>query len=361
MIAPATLAAQSARFSSFSAGAAPVSGLKAALNAPALRGLKISPDKSAGLDLPTASIELHAPYLREWPVRDQFGRGTCVAFAAIAMLELYRAHRDEAGLPDRWSEHLFYRLLRQAGLAAIEAERSTLSKADWAAGATTLEMALDVLRAPAPTEPPTVGWNEAYRPVAEGMPVSGAAQPDDIAPPFPLDLPDILHGWKRPEDFAANTEGHAPRTPTANAYPGPDAPSLTTLFCDRLAAGCPVAAGFPTFPHDGGHTNWTLPGVWRSGRVMCPQDAGAPRFGAADGSGHVVCITGFRPDAEEPSGGWFMFRNSWGLGFASAAARGVPARGYGLISATHVDLYCWEFLTPAAASAEPTTSASSSG
>ncbi len=329
------------KFSAFSAGTAPSASALTALNAASVRARRIEPGATG---LPTDPFDLHSAHLREWAVRDQFGRGTCVAFAVVAMLELHRAHRDGSDLSERWSEHLLYRLLRRAGLDAIEQGRSTLSREDWAAGATTLEMALDVLRAPAPSGTPTVGWSEAYRPVAGGLPVSGVAQPGEVAPPVPLDVPDLIHGWKRAEDFDA--AGGTADAGGRNAYPA-GLGRLTQLFCDHLAAGCPIAAGVPTFPHDGGHSNWTLPGVWRSGRVMCPQDAGAPRFGAADGSGHVVCITGFRPDASEPSGGWFTFRNSWGLAFASAAARDVPARGYGLISASHVDLYCWEFLSPA--------------
>ena len=65
--------------------------------------------------------------------------------------------------------------------------------------------------------------------------------------------------------------------------------------------------------------------------------------------GHVVCVTGFIPDPAEPLGGWFVFRNSWGLEFASHAT--LPdsgptsgTRGYGLLSATHVNNYCWEYL-----------------
>ena len=336
------------RFTSFKAGAAPRAGIVTTLNAPRTRGIVVPPSKGAGLSLPDRPVELHAQFLREWPVRDQFGRGTCVAFAVMAMLELHEAVRGGAGMPKRRSEHLLYRLLRKAGLTAIEEGRSPLSRKEWEAGATTLEMALEALRAePEDGAEPTTDWGEPYRPVARGLPVPGVAQADEVIPPLPLEVPALIHGWKRPEGAAQADET------AENAYPDPEGErTLTELFCAHLLAGCPVAAGFPTFPHDIGETNWTLPRSWRSGRVPCPQDEGAPRLGAADGSGHVVCVTGFVPDPDEPSGGWFVFRNSWGLAFGGGpgadAPPPVPARGYGLVSATHVDLYCWEFLTPAA-------------
>lgn len=339
--------AASPHLSAYGASLAPQPGLVEAVNALALRGAvaRKSPRPSGP---PPSAVALHAPFLREWPARDQFGRGTCVAFAVIAMLELHEAHRSGVGLPGRISEHLFYRLLRQAGLGAIRDGRSTLTEDQWRAGATTLEMALDVLRASPPEAVPTVDWSEPYRPVADGLPVPGVAQPGEVAPPLPLPVPPLVHGWKRVEGDGDPAD---PAPGGRNAYPSARERTASDLFRAHLAAGHPVAAGFPTFPHDGGHTNWTLPRTWREGRVACPQDAGAPRLGAADGSGHVVCLTGFAPDEDEPSGGWFSFRNSWGLGFgASPTGKGparVPARGYGILSATHVDLYCWEFLSPA--------------
>ena len=156
----------------------------------------------------------------------------------------------------------------------------------------------------------------------------------------------MVHGWivrpdsePAPENDACHTGGRLARRVVA-----------------LLAARCPVAAGFPALPHDSGFTNWTLPSARRRGVILCPEDDGAPPFGAPSmaAGGHVVCITGFRPDDEEPSGGWFVFRNSWGLDFASEAAATTgplapPARGYGLMSASHVDRYCWEYLAPAPA------------
>jgi hypothetical protein len=59
----------------------------------------------------------------------------------------------------------------------------------------------------------------------------------------------------------------------------------------------------------------------------------------------------FQPDASEPGGGWFIFRNSVGLNWASGISPSVepphvPARGYGAISATYVEGHCWEYFSP---------------
>ena len=60
-----------------------------------------------------------------------------------------------------------------------------------------------------------------------------------------------------------------------------------------------------------------------------------------------MCVTGFEPDNLEPTGGYFIVRNSWGTSWASGApAAGssyAPEPGYGEVSATYVDAYCWEF------------------
>jgi hypothetical protein len=69
---------------------------------------------------------------------------------------------------------------------------------------------------------------------------------------------------------------------------------------------------------------------------------------AVASDGHAVCVTGFHPDALEPKGGYFTFRNSWdivwGAQAPSPAASGycAPEPGYGDISATYVDDYIWE-------------------
>ena len=76
------------------------------------------------------------------------------------------------------------------------------------------------------------------------------------------------------------------------------------------------------------------------GQVLDP-----PATAVVDG-GHAVCVVGFVPDADETTGGYFIFRNSWGTGAFGRRlpVRGshAPERGYGQISATYVEKFLWE-------------------
>ena len=61
-----------------------------------------------------------------------------------------------------------------------------------------------------------------------------------------------------------------------------------------------------------------------------------------------MCAVGFEPDPEEPTGGYFIIRNSWGTAWSSQAPSPgntySPGPGYGEVSATYVDAYLWELL-----------------
>ena len=107
----------------------------------------------------------------------------------------------------------------------------------------------------------------------------------------------------------------------------------------------PVAIAVPVFgdPHTNSNTWSTLTG-WQYGEVLNPLPA------LVNVGGHAVAVTGFRPDASEPSGGYFIFRNSWSTAWGSLADV-APAgqlasgrKGYGIISATYIDKYLYETL-----------------
>jgi hypothetical protein len=116
-----------------------------------------------------------------------------------------------------------------------------------------------------------------------------------------------------------------------------------------LGKNRPVAVTLPVFKDPLGRTdNWNTRVARTYGRVINP-----PPTSLAVG-GHAVCVTGFRPDAAEPHGGYFVFRNSWGVSWASTAPASAvlggagtyfsPEPGYGDISASYVDSYLWEVL-----------------
>jgi hypothetical protein len=107
-----------------------------------------------------------------------------------------------------------------------------------------------------------------------------------------------------------------------------------------------VAIAVPVV-HSGSATNWMHPDTVRFGVVGDPPRGWVPP--ETDGMGHAVCVVAFHRDPAEPAGGWFVFRNSHGLDWARAAPAAVrprvPHAGFGAISASYVDGYCWEMLS----------------
>jgi hypothetical protein len=91
-----------------------------------------------------------------------------------------------------------------------------------------------------------------------------------------------------------------------------------------------------------GPTNWSTPSGWSYGRVLNPP----PRSVVI--GGHAVCVVGFVPDLDEPEGGYFIFRNSWGTRWGSQAPSAgnsySPEPGYGEILASYIDTFFWEML-----------------
>ncbi len=292
--------------------------------------------KRSARKLPTQPIRLDAQIAHHWPVRDQFGRGTCVAFATLAAVELVRARQTDMP-PERLSEQFFHHIML---------EQHPLSKdvaAEVPVGGVLLHQAWLALTHSgvvgaehAPYKPARFDNTESARPESSSDVIARAGQ-NKIAP-------------KAYGTIGAPTEmddQHVEKiTPGAQT-------ELTIL--GFLQAGLPVALGVPLFQHPSGLSNWTLPSAMRSGVVPCPEDEGAPVLDGPRDDGHVVCITGFIPDPQEPLGGWFVFRNSWGLDFASHATiptdeTSIQTRGYGMLSATHINAYCWEYLVPGAPS-----------
>ncbi len=117
------------------------------------------------------------------------------------------------------------------------------------------------------------------------------------------------------------------------------------MVIQHLQNGRPVAISLPVYrdpvapPNE---NNWTTPVGWAYGRVFNP-----PQKASVIG-GHCVCITGFLPDPSEPNGGHFVIRNSWGPQWGAQVPSppyNSPEPGYGEISASYVEGFCWELLT----------------
>lgn len=58
--------------------------------------------------------------------------------------------------------------------------------------------------------------------------------------------------------------------------------------------------------------------------------------------GHAMTIVGFQNDDNFPGGGFFLFRNSWGLSWAKESPYG---QGFGIIPFEYITQHCWEAFT----------------
>lgn len=65
-------------------------------------------------------------------------------------------------------------------------------------------------------------------------------------------------------------------------------------------------------------------------------------------AGHAMCFVGYQDDANAPGGGYFLLRNSWDGSFGTACPYGV---GYGKIPYAYITQDCWEAVTMPATSA----------
>lgn len=274
-----------------------------------------------------APIRLEACIAPQWPPRDQFGRGTCVAFATLAAVELHRALREDMP-PERLSEHFLHMRMTTAH-PLPEAEALHLPN-----GSVLLRQALWALEADGVLRAELA----PYKPFV--------AETDDDAA-----VADLLAQATPIMCRAYGTIGSPESIDPARVDPIVPGQQTAQKILDFLKQGLPVVTGVPLFTHQSGLSNWILPAALRSGVVLCPDDANAPSLIGPRADGHVVCITGFLPARSDPLGGWFIFRNSWGLDFASHSVTAAPAatagmRGFGLLSATHINKYCWEYLVP---------------
>jgi len=129
---------------------------------------------------------------------------------------------------------------------------------------------------------------------------------------------------------------------------------VARMVYDQLGKKRPVAIAIPVFYSTAASfdTNWDNPVTTSSGEVVDPTEGWESNPDDRAAPAHAVCIIGFQPDPSEATGGWFTFRNSRGMNWGANIGMGrgkppiVPSRGYGAISATYIERYCWEILSP---------------
>lgn len=276
------------------------SGAGASVDAPA------SPTTTADVRLRTLIEAALAECLADnpWPVRNQQNRGTCVAFGSTACMEHLCAMQSSDHTVTDLSEQFLYWAIKDHSNDPVKTSDGT-----W------LEYARDMLRTDGICTEDL--WSYVGSPV---NPVSGQTGSD-------------------PSDAAKSDAGN--REVSATCYQR-NPTGAAAIVCQLLQNNRPVAVCLPVFkdplvPQHG----WGTPVAMAYGRILNPPPTSSV-FG-----GHCVCVTGYVADASEPTGGYFIFRNSWGTGWASqapAAGYYSPEQGYGEISATYVDKYCWEIM-----------------
>lgn len=247
---------------------------------------------------PLVAVDLR---VHPWPVRNQQGRGTCVAHATTACVEHMQFAAE--GRASDYSEQFLY--------WAIKDHRDPNRNQD----STLLQYARDTLQSDGICHETLCAYDGNIPTPVSGPDPGGAAKADAAAHMY------------TPGAFMQRPSGAA----------------RTVL--QLLHNGRPVAVSLPVFtdPTDpNGPNNWMTSVACSYGRILNPPP------GAVASAGHCVCVTGFVPDAGEPNGGYFIFRNSWDSYWAAAApspgSSYSPEHGYGEVSATYVNTYCWELL-----------------
>lgn len=245
--------------------------------------------------------------LSNWPVRDQAHRGTCVAFGSTACVEHLCATQASGTVTDLSEQFLYW---------AIKDHSNDPNKSS---DGTYLQYAADMLKSDGIcTEDlwPYVGTSVS--------PVSGQTGTD-------------------PSDAAKSDAGNRELSAACKqANPTGAAATVCQLLHqnNRPVAICVPVFGDPAQPPT--QHGWGTAVAWSYGRILNPPPGSVVR------GGHCVCVTGFVGDANEPNGGYFIFRNSWSTAWAANAPSpgntNSPEPGYGEISATYVQNYCWELM-----------------
>ena len=118
-------------------------------------------------------------------------------------------------------------------------------------------------------------------------------------------------------------------------------PKSVREFRKLLAAGYPVVVGLTTF------RSWTgNPMTAETGWVPMPymrrdEDGGWQPL-EKPGGGHAMCLVGYVDDRSVAGGGYFIVRNSWGEDWASECEEGA---GHALIPYRYVALFCHSAFT----------------
>ena len=255
-----------------------------------LGAVRVSPPLGLGSEpLPTQVRLLD----RLGAVRNQGSRGTCVAFSAVALREFL----DSAG--SRFSEQFLYWACKE-----LDGRPHSGTSLHTAMGA---------------------------------MSQYGCC----LFASWPYnDLPDPANEAQGPPPDAALAEARGHRMVDCR----PVEPNLVRHH-QRVLAGSagaepmPVVAGFLVFD------SWFMsPAVHRTGKITLPLPGEEPV------GGHAVCLVGYQDDPSVPGGGYFIARNSWGVGWAPDSPESA---GHAMIPYAYIESGCIEAFTGPAGGGPP--------
>jgi len=187
------------------------------------------------------------------PVRDQGGRGTCVAQACVAVREYLLGEDSSSG--DLSEQFLYW--------ACKQRDRIPELSGTW------IRVGMAALKGDGVGTEATWRYNPVDDPTNEGQ-----------GPPPAGAVAEAL------EYRVSDTEKLEPRWPT----------SLKKV----LATPKPVAFAVPVYNY------WFAEPVRSSGDIRLPLSSDSVA------GGHAMCMVGYEHDANVPGGGYFIIRNSWG-------------------------------------------------
>lgn len=245
------------------------------------------------------SMPLDFRLLGGWPIRDQGFRGTCVSFATTACCEQFFGN-PQLDL----SEQFLYWAIKDVVGDTIPNQDGTWFEYSWQALA-------------------AVGICE-----------------EGLWPYNPAPIPGNISQADATNPTSAATQNAGGRLHGSSLYQ--TSGGAAAVHSTLQSRSRPVGVSLPVFvdPLNPNFDNWNTSMGQIYGRIFDP-----PPTSIVDG-GHAVCITGFQPDPQEPLGGWFIVRNSWGdtnwgANLPDPSYHG-PEPGYGQVSASYVDKYLWE-------------------
>jgi hypothetical protein len=265
-----------------------------------------------------------------WPVRNQGHRSTCNAFSVVAAEELWtRLHK---GAQYAFSEELLYKAMRSERLPPVVDPQ--MKDVIEETGTTFLWQAREVIG--------REGLHDAALAPYVLRPSLTPAHVTKITAQGPGKSKDarFVHDMAASPDISGKLW-------VDQSWMGSG--TLSDFIYDRLTQRIPVVVALALLEQPG-ISSFLGPNGRLFGRVWYPPPAVAQGLSAR--SGHSVCIVGYRPGPAggDISSGTFLFRNSYGTSRFGAhlgrrpSAGLPPGRGYGSISATDLERYCWEFL-----------------